>query len=111
MRVDVFLQELGSIEEIVLRNNARKEEYQRSMNEKRNANDPKAQAFLKTSRFTEANIIQEKSKIIDENNQKNRLAARKLREDLTTKQQESSEKEENKNEKDEFGKFEYFRDF
>ena len=74
IRVDVFLQEIGSIEEIILRNNTRKEEYHKSMQErqKNNRNDPKTQNFNRNSKFTETNIINEKSKLLDEHNQKNR---------------------------------------
>lgn len=45
-------------------------------------NDPKAQNYLKTNKFTETNIINEKTKLLDDNNQKNRLAAMKMREEF-----------------------------
>lgn len=66
MRVDVFLQEIGSIEEVILRNNARKEEYFKGVNEK------KAQTLAKAN---ETAILADKS-------DKNRSIAAKLKEEL-----------------------------
>jgi len=94
MRVDVFLQEIGSIEEIILKNNARKEDYQKSMMEKRNYYNQKNETFQKNNKFTENNIIREKTTII-ENNQKNRMAALKIREEFTAKGQDSAPSIEN----------------
>ena len=89
MRVDVYLQEIGSIEEIILKNNMRKEDYQKSMQEKRNYYEKKNQANLKNNKFTENSIIKEKY-ITIENNQKNRSAAQKMRDEINVKPQDLS---------------------
>ena len=70
MRVDVFLQEIGSIEEVILKNNARKEEYFKGVNEKKKIN----QNIEKTS----------ETAFLDEKSQKNRAIAAKLKEDINT---------------------------
>ena len=70
MRVDVFLQEIGSIEEVILKNNARKEEYFKGVNERKKIN----QNIEKTN----------ESAFLEEKSQKNRDIAAKLKEDINT---------------------------
>lgn len=95
MRVDVFLQEIGSIEEIILKNNARKEDYYKSIQERKNNQNNQSQSQSannnnnNNNKYSVENIIKEKTKT-SENNLKNRMAAIKMREELEGIAQESS---------------------
>lgn len=90
MRVDVLLHELGSIEETILRNKDRQNEYFKMRNKQK----------IDVSEKRGEETLQKKKEIIN-NNEKNRIAANALREelikDLNTQENKQVEKtEENK---------------
>lgn len=89
MRADVFLQEVGSIEEVILKNNLRREEYYKNIQGKKNNYNEDQKNLLQNSKFSEKNIIKEKIKF-SENNFKNRKAAIQMKEELESLVQEAN---------------------